>query len=153
MNKKLVIGLVAVVIVVAGFAAVFGLHKNASAPANQEAASSQAADETDSSEQTEATSSNDQTSSQTATITFTDDGFMPSTLTVKKGTVVTVKNSSSNRVQFSSDDHPTHRLDPEINLEVLEPGESASFTAKTVGTHGFHDHIDDSKVGTLIVTE
>ncbi len=90
---------------------------------------------------------------ESATITFTNNGFSPATLTVKKGTKVTVVNNSSDEVQFSSDDHPTHREDPEINMETLAPGESGSFTVTTVGTHGFHDHIDDSKTGTLVVTE
>lgn len=88
-----------------------------------------------------------------AIIVFTNDGFTPNTLSVKKGTVVTVKNESSKRVQFSSDDHPSHRDDPSLNMKTLAPGESGTFTAVTVGTQGFHDHIDDSKVGTLIVTE
>lgn len=104
------------------------------------------------------TTQNEQTgttnpSTDAATITFTDAGFSPTTLTVKKGTKVTVVNSSSSSVQFSSDDHPTHLEDPEINMSELAPGESGSFTATTVGTHGFHDHIDDSKTGTLVVTE
>ncbi len=91
--------------------------------------------------------------SGTASITFTDEGFSPATLTVKKGTKVTVANKSSQSVQFSSDDHPAHTDDPELNMSVLAPGESGTFTAETVGTHGFHDHIDDSKTGTLVVTE
>lgn len=91
--------------------------------------------------------------SDAATITFTDEGFSPSTLTVKKGTVVTVKNTSATSVQFSSDDHPAHTENPEMNMSELAPGASGTFTADTVGTHGFHDHIDDSKTGTLIVTE
>lgn len=88
-----------------------------------------------------------------ATIVFTDDGFTPMILTVKKGTVVTVKNNSSRSVQFSSDNHPSHTEDPEMNLGVLAPGENGTFTANTIGTHGFHDHIDDNITGTLVVTE
>lgn len=88
-----------------------------------------------------------------ATITFTDQGFTPREITVKKGTKITVVNSSNTDVQFSSDEHPTHRDNPEMNLKTLAPGESASYTAETVGTHPFHDHIDESKTGTVIVTE
>ncbi len=91
--------------------------------------------------------------SDTATITFTNEGFSPETLTVKAGTVVTVKNESDDSVQFSSDDHPTHRENTEMNMKTLASGQSGTFTAKTVGTHGFHDHINDSKVGTLVVTQ
>lgn len=90
---------------------------------------------------------------QTASISFTSSGFAPASLTVKKGTVVTVKNDSSTDVQFSSDEHPTHKDNNEMNLQILSPGQSASFTPSRVGTWGFHDHIDDSKTGTLVVTE
>lgn len=88
-----------------------------------------------------------------ATITFTDDGFSPEELEVKLGQIVAVKNQSNQRVQFSSDDHPTHRLNEGMNLKVLAPGESGTFTAGPVGRHGFHDHIDDSFTGVLIVRE
>ncbi len=100
-----------------------------------------------------ATDNDTASTTDSATISFTNDGFSPATLTVKKGTKVTVVNNSSDPVQFSSDDHPTHREDPEINMDELQPGESGSFTVTTVGTHGFHDHIDDRHAGTLIVTE
>ena len=124
--------------------------RKAEAPASQSSETSQSANSEDSAKTSESSAEAESTA---ATIVFTNDGFTPNKLTVKTGTVVTVKNESSNRVQFSSDDHPTHREDPEINMKTLAPGESGTFTAKTVGTHGFHDHIDDSKTGTLVVTE
>lgn len=99
------------------------------------------------------TNSNTAETGATATIIFNDDGFSPSTLTVAKGTKVTVTNKSSVPVQFSSGEHPTHLEDPEINMDELAPGESGSFTVSVVGTHEFHDHHDDTKTGTLIVTE
>ncbi len=86
-------------------------------------------------------------------ITFTNNGFEPDNLTVKKGTVVTIKNDSSRNLQFSSNDHPTHRANPEMNLPTTKPGESDSYTATVVGKWGFHDHLDDSKTGTITVTE
>lgn len=85
------------------------------------------------------------------TIIFTNDGFTPSEYTSKAGEAVTVKNDSSQRLQFSSDDHPTHRIHPEINLTTLAPGESATITPGGAGVYHFHDHIDDSKTGTLTV--
>jgi len=84
-------------------------------------------------------------------ITFTNNGFDKSQYTVRAGAVVTVKNESDMNMQFSSDDHPTHREDPELNMEVLSPGESGTFTANTTGTHGFHDHINDQYTGILEV--
>lgn len=102
----------------------------------------------------DSTSETSKTSQEnTVDIIFTNNGFTPNVLTVKKGSLVTVKNESDKRVQFSSDSHPTHRLNTEMNLKVLRPGEAASFTASTVGEYGFHDHIDESMTGKLKVTE
>lgn len=91
--------------------------------------------------------------SERMTITFTDEGFSPEEITVKKGMVVVVKNESSKSVQFSSDEHPSHRDNTEMNLMTLSPGETESYTATTVGTWKYHDHIDESKTGTVTVTE
>ncbi|HEY1085205.1 MAG TPA: cupredoxin domain-containing protein [Candidatus Saccharimonadales bacterium] len=80
-------------------------------------------------------------------------GFEPNSYDVKKGQKVTVKNESNQPVQFSSDDHPAHTDETELNLPVLQPGESASFTPSRVGEWGFHDHLNDNFVGLLKVTE
>lgn len=90
---------------------------------------------------------------QVATIVFGADGFTPDTLTVKKGTVITIKNESDSNVQFSSDNHPSHLTNPEMNTSTIGPGESTTYTTSTVGTFGYHDHIDDNKTGTITVTE
>ena len=92
-------------------------------------------------------------SSEGMNITYTDAGFEPGELTVKTGTVITIKNESSRDVQFSSDDHPAHRNNTQMNLRTLSPGESATYTATVAGEWGFHDHIDESKTGTITVTE
>ncbi|MDB5187147.1 MAG: hypothetical protein JWM07_619 [Candidatus Saccharibacteria bacterium] len=88
-----------------------------------------------------------------AKITYTDDGFSPSTLTVKKGSTITVKNDSSVDVMFSSADHPVHQQQPELNMKTLRPGESGTITVTKVGSWGYHDHIDESMTGMIIVTE
>jgi uncharacterized protein YxeA len=84
-------------------------------------------------------------------ITFTDKGFDKSTYTSKAGESVTVKNASSNDLQFSSGPHPTHTDHPELNMSVMGPGESGTFTPAGKGTYSFHDHIDEQFTGTLIV--
>lgn len=107
----------------------------------------------------EESSNNDQSTPEVptitseATITYTDEGFNPGTATVKKGAVITVTNKSSSDLQFSSADHPTHLQDPELNMNVLKPGESGNITISTVGTHGFHNHLDAGMTGKIIVTE
>lgn len=93
------------------------------------------------------------TPSERVTITATQDGFEPSELTVKRGTIIAIKNESGVRVQFSSDNHPTHRKNSEMNLKILAPGESDSYTAETAGEWGFHDHINDQWTGKITVKE
>ncbi len=148
MSKKVIIGLILVLLVAAGGAfAIFGMNnEEASAPSTSSNAST--TDET-----SQSSDALGQPSAEQSTITFTSSGFSPTELTVKKGAVITVKNDSSSEVQFSSDDHPTHRENQEMNLRVLKAGESTTYTAETVGEWGFHDHIDDSKTGMITVTE
>lgn len=86
-----------------------------------------------------------------AVITFTDDGYDKSTYTFPAGTTITVKNESSMDMQFSSDDHPTHRDHTELNMPIIGAGESGTFTPPGAGTYGFHDHINDQYEGTLII--
>lgn len=89
---------------------------------------------------------------ESAVITYDGNTFSPSELTVKTGTVVTVKNGSSQTLDFASDDHPTHRINSELNVGEIEPGQTATFTAKA-GTWGYHDHLNDSATGTLTVED
>jgi plastocyanin len=93
------------------------------------------------------------TPSERVSITYTNSGFEPRSLTVKKGTIITVKNESSSDVQFSSGEHPSHRANPEMNLEVLSSGESGSYTTTKVGTWDFHDHLNENRTGTITVME
>jgi len=95
-------------------------------------------------------------------ITATDNGFSPTTVTIKKGEVVTFKNGSSLAIWPASGKHPTHELYPEkggcINSKFdacrgLNPGEEWSFKFDYVGTWPFHDHLNASHFGKIIVTE
>jgi len=104
------------------------------------------------------TSSQTQESSpaqESVTITATDKGFEPSTVTVKSGGTVTWKNNSSSKIQVGSAVHPTHELNREItNSEfVLEvaPGESKVVTVTKTGSWGYHNHLDPSATGKVVV--
>lgn len=88
-----------------------------------------------------------------AKFTYTNTGFEPLSLSVKSGTPISVINNSSKKMQFSSNEHPTHQQNTKLNLKSIEPGESTTFTPTENGTWGIHDHIDSAKSATLIVTE
>lgn len=90
--------------------------------------------------------------SDEVTITYTDAGFAPTTYAIKSGGTVTVENKSSRDLEFSSDRHPVHTAQPELNMDTLKPGEAGTFTVTKIGTWGFHDHLNASATGTLRVS-
>lgn len=143
---KKVIAIIVIALVVIGgivFAAMSGSNKSTSpTPA--------ATTPTPSTSSSSSSNNSDHTNSA-ATITYSDNGFSPATLTVKAGTTVTLKNTSSSDVQFDSDPHPVHTDDPELNIGSVSAGQSTTFTPTTTGTHGYHNHLNPSQTGTLIV--
>lgn len=101
-------------------------------------------------------SGNDTTPENTApaastTITYDGSGFTPSSLRVAAGSTITVINNSSRELDFASDPHPTHTSNAELNEGSVAPGESRDFTVSEKGTWGFHDHLNASAQGTIIV--
>ena len=87
----------------------------------------------------------------TATITYTDSGFEPSTLTVKSGDTVRIGNKSSMALSFNSDDHPSHTKQSELNVGDVPQGGSREFTVTKTGTWGYHNHEDATQTGELTV--
>ncbi len=86
-----------------------------------------------------------------AVITYTDNGFTPSSSTVSSGTTITIKNDSSSDLQFSSDDHPTHTKNQELNETTIGAGQTQTVTVTTKGTFGYHNHLNSSDSGTITV--
>ena len=87
------------------------------------------------------------------TITYTDKGFDKPRYTVKKGSIVKLVNQSSSMMEFSSDNHPTHQLNPELNLQALPVGQDIAFTPTKVGSWGVHDHLNPGVTTTLVVIQ
>lgn len=99
---------------------------------------------------TEETTSGDE-QKVVATIVYTDNGFEPSSVTVKAGDTVRVENKSSMPLSFNSDDHPSHTKQSELNVGDVPRGGSRDFTVTKTGTWGFHNHENASDTGELIV--
>lgn len=85
------------------------------------------------------------------TLTYNGNNFSPKTLTVNSGETVTVKNDSNRTIQFDSDPHPAHTDNSELNVDTIRAGQSKSFTATRTGTYGYHDHLNPSQEGVIIV--
>ncbi|HLD70766.1 MAG TPA: hypothetical protein VI937_02700 [Negativicutes bacterium] len=103
---------------------------------------------------------------KTHTVTYTNSGYSPSALTVKKGDTVTFKNQSSGELWTGSAMHPTHMAysgttlqqhcpDPENNdfdqCKAEGAGASWSFTFTKTGSFGYHNHVNTTHFGKVTV--
>lgn len=86
------------------------------------------------------------------TITSTDSGFSPSTITIKLGQRVVFKNNGSVPIEPASDDHPSHKDYSEFDSKNPVPvGGTYEFTFAKRGAWGYHDHLNSSVTGTVVV--
>jgi plastocyanin len=134
--KAFIIGLVAVIVIGGGGYLV--LHKPPSQTSTMKSSQSP---------------SSGSTENQNALSTIAYDGknFSPATLTVVSGTTVTIKNTSSEDLQFNSNPHPVHTDDPDLNVGVVSPGQSKTFTVTMKGTFGYHNHMNPSEQGMITI--
>lgn len=95
-------------------------------------------------------------------VAYTDSGFEPRSVTIQEGQTVRFVNQSSRGMWIGSDSHPTHTLYPVTSesdclgssfdtCESLQNGESWEFTFGEVGSWGYHNHVQASHRGTVIV--
>lgn len=93
-------------------------------------------------------------------VIYTDAGFSPSTLTVKKGDTVTFTNTASDAMWVASNPHPIHNGYPTTGgciastfdaCKNIAPGGSWSFKFDLVGAWKYHNHLNPGEGGTIIV--
>ena len=96
------------------------------------------------------------------TVTYTDAGYAPATLTIKKGETVTFQNNSSRPMWTASAMHPTHSVYPTTGgcigstfdaCRNIPPGGSWSFQFDIVGSWKYHDHLNPTFYGGIEVSE
>lgn len=104
-----------------------------------------------------------QTPDTTETVViYTEQGFIPETVTVKKGEAVTFKNKSGRNMWVGSNPHPTHTLYPEKSpsdclgssfdaCKGTPAGSDWSYAFNSTGTWRYHDHLQPENQGTVIV--
>lgn len=95
-------------------------------------------------------SNNNDVALSEVTVTYTDTGFQPESVTLAVGGQVMVKNESSETLAFRSDPHPVHTENDELNIEDIAPGGTGSFTVSKKGTWGFHNHLDPDRSGVIV---
>ena len=93
-------------------------------------------------------------------VVYTDAGYSPSLLTIKKGEIVIFKNQSSRTMWPASAVHPTHKLYPTTGgclgstfdaCKGIQPGNSWPFKFDISGSWKYHDHLNPGDIGTIVV--
>ena len=93
-------------------------------------------------------------------VTYTNSGYSPSALTIKKGEMVIFKNQSSQSMWTASAVHPTHRVYPTTGgclgstfdtCTGIQSGGSWSFKFDISGTWKYHNHLNPGDTGTIDV--
>lgn len=103
-----------------------------------------------------------------ATVTLSDSGFSPATVTVNVGDTVRFVNASNRGMWVGSDDHPTHtNYDGTSTREhcangaatngtfdqcvASASGSSYEYTFEKSGTFGYHNHVGAASTGVVVV--
>lgn len=134
---KAIVAIIAVILIAGG--GYLATHKNKTAPAASSQSSSQSS------------AAQNSTAAAAATITYDGNSFSPSSITVKSGDKVEIKNTSSTDVQFQSNPHPLHTDDTDLNVGLVSAGQSATFTVTKTGTFGYHNHLNPDQGGTITI--
>lgn len=135
-TTNIIIAIVAVVVIAGGGVLLFG-NKDTS---NSDINTGSTADTADTTEAEVA-----------ATVTYTNDGFSPASVTVPSGSALRIVNNSDEAVGPRSDPHPAHNLNPELNFSDIEPGQSATMVLTEQGTWGYHNTLKEDHRGTVTV--
>jgi len=84
-------------------------------------------------------------------IILTENGFSPKTITVNKDDKVIFSNESGATATVDSSPHPIHTSYKELNLGTFAQGQELSITFPNTGTYNYHNHLNASQQGTVIV--
>ena len=95
----------------------------------------------------------EKTTPEKETVVYADNGFSPASLTIRVGDTVRFFNSTlPGSLWVASNPHPSH-----TNLAGFDAGrpyqggETYSFTFTQVGTWKYHNHLNPSQLGEIIV--
>lgn len=136
--KKELIGLMAVI-------AVVGLSA-------QSCSSTPPVDQTGNNNEQVPTEQTGDNSNQTVTVVFDGAKFTPSTVAIKVGDTVRFQHRGNVELWIGSDPHPTHTDWPSFDSKkAIETGGSYEFKFEKAGSFGFHNHLDPTQSGTVVV--
>lgn len=165
MKTSSIVAVVIAIIIIAGAVWYFAQPTNTGAPAqNTTATSTQSAGGADATAGAAVSASVSTGAPMSATVTYNGSSFSPASVTVAKGGTVTFVDQSG-QMWIASNPHPVHTgydgtsasqhcavgyAGPKP-LDMCAPGSSFSFTFDKTGSWGYHDHLNHSSGGTVVV--
>lgn len=85
-------------------------------------------------------------------IEYTKNGFVPQSVTVKEGTIVTWTNEGGGSMWVASAPHPAHTALPGFDqLKSVGKDGTYSYTFAKVGSWKYHNHVGPSDTGVVVV--
>jgi len=94
------------------------------------------------------------TPATSATVSYTDSGFRESVVYVKLGTTVTFVNASAQGMWVASNPHPTHTDLPGFDEKTsVNRGGTYQYTFVKVGSWKYHNHLNPSDTGVVVVSQ
>lgn len=157
MNKNIIIIIIVAALVIIG--SYFLLMGNVQAPSQQ-------ANNQSSNNSTNQTNNSPTVQNSTHEVMYTDSGYSPAELAIKLGDTVVFINQSSKDVWTASAMHPSHIVYSGTALQQhcpdtsnaafdecnnSKPGEAWSFTFNKSGIWGYHNHLNASHFGKIVV--
>jgi plastocyanin len=89
---------------------------------------------------------------QINTVTLTKNGFSPEKVTIRKGAAAKwINNSGTDNASVNSDDYPTNRRFPELNLGKISNGSAVAHIFTTAGTYTYHNQFNPKQKGIIVV--
>lgn len=85
-------------------------------------------------------------------VELTESGFKPDTVTIETGSAVRWTNKTNDEhVSVNSDDHPTNKKYPEMNLGEIPKDSTVAHIFNKPGTYTYHDYFHPERKGTVVV--
>jgi plastocyanin len=97
------------------------------------------------------TSAETETNKQVTNVILGGSSFVPKDIAVKAGARVVWINKSGKAATVNSDDHPTHRLYPFLNLGEFANATTVQVVVEKPGKYSYHNHLNPSETGTITV--
>lgn len=151
MNKNLIYTIVVLILMVASVFALIKSNKETKKEA-ADTTNTEVTEESVTTEETESTSTEEIITATEHEVIYGSMGFVPSNLEIKVGDTVSFKNESGKGMWVASNPHPSHSETPEFDAGIsVATGNSWSFTFTEKGSFGFHNHLNSSQGGKIIV--